>query len=98
MANKGLLILGLLLAVSGLVFIYYGNEANNDIEMKLHSIIRGGPENPGTMVIVIGAVVLAFGVLLIYGGVTPDKKRATHVDIDPLDDGYVPIEYATIHF
>ncbi|NLO48674.1 MAG: DUF3185 family protein [Clostridiales bacterium] len=63
-----MLIIGIILAVAGLISTIYGFTANNSWEAQLSSILSSGTANPGTIFIIIGIVALIAGIILIVLG------------------------------
>ena len=57
-------ILGIILAVAGVVCAGFGFMQNNSLEAQFNSLISSGTTNPGTIFLVIGVILLVVGILL----------------------------------
>lgn len=55
-------ILGIMLIIAGLGCAGFGFIQNNSLEAQINSLLSSGTANPGTMFIIIGAVLIVVGV------------------------------------
>lgn len=60
-----MLLSGILLMLAGAASIVMGITQNNDVERQLEAIFNDGVTNPGTVWIVIGAIVVVIGIILL---------------------------------
>ncbi len=56
-------ILGIILIIAGLGCAGFGFIQNNSLEAQINSLLSSGTANPGTMFIIIGAVLIVVGVV-----------------------------------
>ena len=66
--------IGVIVAVVGLVMMLYGNSLNNSVEAQLSSLFSNGQTNPGTLWMIIGGVALGIGAILAIADLTSNKK------------------------
>lgn len=66
-------LLGVIIAVAGLISLIYGIDQNSSITAQISSFFSSGRSNPGTVWIVLGVIAMLIGAFLIYSG-TRKKK------------------------
>jgi len=72
--SNNLLVVGAVLAVTGLGLMLYGNSQNNNIGAQLTSLFGGGRTNPGTPWMIFGGVIIGIGVVLVVKKLFFDKE------------------------
>lgn len=70
MEEKELVIIGIILIVLGAGGSIFGFIQNNSIEAQMKSLFRSGNTNPGTVFIIIGAVLAVIGIILFIKGLS----------------------------
>lgn len=60
--------IGILLMLVGGGAAIYGLQLNNSVEAQLNSLFGSGSANPGTVWIVVGIIVAAIGLALLFKG------------------------------
>lgn len=80
--------IGIILTISGIVSIAYGNSVNNNVSTQMESFFESGKTNTGDNFVIIGFIVAAIGVILLFLGIIKYvqedrliKQVHTHADI-----------------
>ena len=60
-----LLIIGVILALAGIISTIFGIVQNGDVEAQAEALLTGGSANPGTIWIILGAIALIAGIVLV---------------------------------
>ena len=71
---NNLIIVGAVLAVTGIGLMLYGNSQNNNIGTQLNSLFGSGRTNPGTPWMIFGGVIIGIGVILVVKKLFIDKQ------------------------
>ncbi|MCL2138037.1 MAG: DUF3185 family protein [Treponema sp.] len=71
-----MILFGVILSIAGIASLIWGIYANNSLEQQFSSVMSGGSGNPGTIFIIIGAVVLVIGIVLLIMGYTKKSKKS----------------------
>ena len=74
MKINGALILGLILAIAGIILLVYGNSQNNNIGAQLSSLFGSGKKNPGTPWMIFGGSALGLGGILLIKNMLFNKN------------------------
>jgi len=74
MKTSNLIVVGAVLAVTGLGLMLYGNSQNNNIGAQITSLFGSGRTNPGTPWMVFGGVIIGIGVILVVKKLFIDKE------------------------
>jgi len=74
MKTSNLIVVGAVLAVTGLGLMLYGNSQNNNIGAQITSLFGSGRTNPGTPWMVFGGVIIGIGVILVVKKLFVDKE------------------------
>lgn len=69
-----MIIIGVILAIAGIVSTIYGFFQNNSIDAQMESLFSTGSTNPGTIFIILGIVAIVLGAVLTYVGYKKSKK------------------------
>ena len=72
--SNNLIIVGTVLAVTGLGLMLYGNSQKNNIGAQLTSLFGSGRTNPGTPCMIFGGVIIGIGVILLVKELFIDKQ------------------------
>jgi len=70
-----MLIIGIIMMLGGVGCLVYGFMQNNNIEAQFSSLLSSGSMNPGTIFIIIGAVVAVIGLILVIVGAAKKSKE-----------------------
>jgi len=71
-----MIIAGIIMIVVGAVSLIYGIIQNNSLEARLEAFFSSGTTDPGTVWIVVGAIVAVVGVILLIVGLMKRKKTS----------------------
>ena len=71
-------VLGVLMIIVGFAHIAGGMSQNNDMEARFESFFESGKINPGDTIIIIGAALVAVGIILVIIGIS-QKNKTRHV-------------------
>ncbi len=63
--SKHKLVVGIFFMLAGIVSIICGIVQNDDLERRMEAVLAGRSANPGTVWIIVGAIVLVVGVILL---------------------------------
>ena len=74
MKTSNLIVVGAVLAVTGLGLMLYGNSQNNNIGAQITSLFGSGRTNPGTPWMVFGGVIIGIGVILVVKKLFIDRE------------------------
>lgn len=67
-------IFGVIMIIAGLASVIYGFNQNNSFESQLESLFSSGNTDPGTIWIIVGAVILIIGIILLANGIKQKKE------------------------
>lgn len=65
---------GIILTILGAIGCICGVTQNNSFEAQFNSFFSSGHTNPGTVFIVVGAIVAVVGIVLLVAGITEKNK------------------------
>ena len=61
--------------VLGIILSMYDSEQNNNLAVQLNSYIMNGSSNPGTSWIILGVILILFGISLIVVDLLKKKNK-----------------------
>lgn len=79
------LVIGLVSLVAGLICLIVGINKNSSLESQMSSYFSNGTTDPGTPLIVVGAVCLAIGVVMVIVGIYMTIYRKPAYDSRPVN-------------
>lgn len=61
--------LGIILIVLGGVSVFFGNQLNNNMEIRMNQFFNSGTTDPGSGFVIVGIIVLIVGGIFLVAGV-----------------------------